>query len=234
MQILRFPFQDFEVLPTEAELAELKKLESPLLQGNVSVTDEPPAEGFTDLPVAVRYSEEEVQAREAAAEIAGREAGFAEGLAQGQGEHAKREEQLLEVLQQASVAMATIQNMYTESLTEMKQAVLTLSGQIAMKLAGKAMRERPDEAISAMVESLIPQLIQQPEIKIYVHPDVADSLQEKIISLSSRLGFAGRVDVVASADLERGDCRVEWPKGDAEMNQAALQQKLDEILNAYR
>ena len=81
-----------------------------------------------------------------------------------------------------------------------------------------------------MLDTLIPNLIEQPSLVIEVHPDMADHLQEKIIRLSSGHGFVGQVKVVASAEVAGGDCKVEWEQGRAVLNQAVLQQKIKDLL----
>ena len=160
----------------------------------------------------------------------GHQEGFLKGLEQGKGEHAEQEAKIAELMQQVTIAVASVQNMYQEATDDFKRAILELSGALAMKIAGRALQEKPDEAVLQMLESLLPNLIEQPALTIEVHPDLADRLQEKIIRLSSAHGFVGQLKVAASAEVAPGDCKVEWDQGKAVLNQAVLQQKVKDLL----
>ena len=220
MQILRFPYASFEVpLPPVVEV--------PVMVETVSIVTE---EEFVDLPTQIVLTQEEMAAREEAAKQAGYQEGLIKGLEQGKGERADLEEKTNELLQQLTIAVASVQNMYQETASEFRRATLELSGAIALKLAGRALQEKPDEAIMQMLESLLPNLIEQPSLVVEVTPELADRLQEKIIRLSSAHGFVGQLKVVASADVAPGDCKVEWEQGKAVLNQAALQQKIKDLL----
>ena len=218
MQILRFPYATFET-----------PLPSPVvaLPTPVEVVVE---EEFVDLPAPVMLNPEEVATREAAAKEEGHQEGFLKGLEQGKGEHAEQEAKIAELMQQVTIAVASVQNMYQEATDDFKRAILELSGALAMKIAGRALQEKPDEAVLQMLESLLPNLIEQPALTIEVHPDLADRLQEKIIRLSSAHGFVGQLKVAASAEVAPGDCKVEWDQGKAVLNQAVLQQKVKDLL----
>lgn len=223
MQILRFPFQTFKTpLQEFVPLLDIKP-----------ANDAPANEGeevFIDLPTHVSLTQEEIAAKEEAARVLGFQDGFTQGMEQGTGEKKERDEKLAELLQQLTIAVASVQNMYQEAASEFKQALVGLSSALAHKIAGRALKEKPDEAILQMLEGLLPNLIAQPELLIEVHPDVADSLQEKIISVSSAQGFTGQLKVVASAEVPLGDCKVEWAQGKAVLNQSTLQQKINDLL----
>lgn len=221
MQILRFPYASFEAPP-----APVVEVPTPPIEPTATILEEE----FVDLPTQLTLTQEEIESREAAAKEIGYQEGLVKGIEQGKGEHAELEQKIEEALQHVTIAIASVQNMYQEAAGEFKRAVLELSGALAMKLAGRALQEKPDEAVLQMLESLLPNLIEQPSLVIEVHPDLADRLQEKIIRLSSVHGFVGQLKVVASAEVAAGDCKVEWEQGKAVLNQAALQQKIKDLL----
>ncbi len=221
MQILRFPYASFEVsLPEIVQVPESATVETPT----------PANEEFVDLPAPRVFTQEEVTAKEEAAKAEGYQEGLAKGLEQVKTEQTERDDRMAELLQQINIAIANVQSIYTETTQEFGQAIAQLSGALALKIAGKALKEKPEEAVLQMLESLIPNLIEQPELTIEVHPELADRLQEKIISLSSAQGFVGQLKVVAAADVAPGDCKVEWGQGRAVLNQAVLQQKVKDLL----
>ena len=221
MQILRFPYTSFEAPP-----APVVSLPTPVEQQPVVILEEE----FIDLPTQLTLTQEEMAAREAIAKEEGYKEGLAKGIEQGRGEQAELEAKIAEVLQHVSISIASVQNMYQEAAGDFKRAVLELSGALSLKIAGRALQEKPDEAVMQMLESLLPNLIEQPSLVIEVHPDLADRLQEKIIRLSSAHGFVGQLKVAASAEVAAGDCKVEWEQGKAVLNQAALQQKIKDLL----
>lgn len=218
MQIVRFPFANFD----RAEEAP-----PPL----AIVPEEPAsAEAFIPLPQQIALTQEELEAKEKAAFEKGFAEGVQQGITEGKGIHAALEAQLAELLQQLNILIASLENPYQEAAESFRTAVKELSGAVAFKLAGRALQEKPEEAVLAMLEGLLPNLIKKPELRIEVHPELVDRLQEKIIRLSSEQSFSGRLDVVASAEVPVGDCRVEWANGKAVLNQAALQEKVKELL----
>lgn len=223
MQILRFPFQTFETPIQEI---------APILS-STAANDAPENEGeeaFVDLPTHISLTQEEIAAKEEAARVLGFQEGFTQATEQAAGEQKERDEKIAELLQQLTIAVASVQNMYQEAAADFKQAIIQLSSALAYKIAGRAMKEKPDDAILQMLEGLLPNLIAQPELLIEVHPDLADGLQEKINSVSSAQGFTGRLKVVASAEVPLGDCKVEWAQGKAVLNQSTLQQKINDLL----
>ena len=221
MQIARFPFVPFEAPPPPV-------MEVP----PSSVAAEAPTaeEAFVDLPTQALLTQEELAARESAARAEGLQEGMAKGLEQGRGERLQLDEKLADSLQHLTIALASVQNMYQEAMQEFRQASYRLSGAVALKIAGKALQEKPDEAIMQMLDSLIPDLVEQPSLVIGVHSEMVDHLQEKIIRLSSERGFAGQLKIEASAEVAQGDCTVVWEQGRAVLNQAALQQKVKDLL----
>lgn len=224
MQISRFSFPSFEA-PLQDAVPTLK-----MPPANDAVTGEEVKETFADLPQQILLTEEEVAIKEEAARVAGFQEGFAQGAEQAAAEQKARDEQIAELLQQLTIAVASVQNMYEEASAEFRKAVVQLSSAVSYKIAGKALKEKPDEAIIQMLEGLLPNLISQPRLVVEVHPELADRLQEKIISVSSAQGFTGQLNVVASADVPLGDCRVEWEQGKAVLNQSVLQQKINDLL----
>lgn len=225
MQIARFPFQSFDAGALAEEAA---RATSAVPQTQPEETS--PEEGFVPLPQQVAMTQEELAQKEAFAHAQGAAEGYAKGLAEGKGEHAALEQQVADQLRQMTIAIASVENMYKEAEGEFREAIKQLSGALALKIAGKALADKPEEAILQTLEQLLPNLIRQPELRIEVHPDLADRLQEKIIRLSSEMAFPGTIAVVASAEVATGDCRVEWASGRAVLNQAVLQQKLRELL----
>lgn len=223
MQIVRFPFESLNAPEPEVEQA------PPPANDSLEAAE---AE-FKDLPETVLYTEEQVAAREGISYAKGVDDGMATGLAQGKGERLAIEQRTAEALESLKMIMVGAEDVYKTSLADAKGELVKLAGAIAVKLAGRALKERPDEAVAQLLESLIPHLIQQPAVKIFVHPDMADSLQEKIISLSSQWNLSGRVSVHPAAELEPGDCKVEWENGSALLDKAALKAKFEAILNEY-
>lgn len=219
MHILRFPFSSLELA---APLVEVLP-EQPRAQTT-------PEENFVDLPTQILLTQEEMAIREETAKADGYTEGFAKGLEQGRGERAQIDEKIVEMLPQLGISIASVQNMYTEAANDFRQAILQLSNAIAFKLAGKALQEKPDEAILQMLDSLVPQLIEQPKLVITVHPDAADHLQEKIIRLSSDHSFTGELKIVSSAEVPVGDCKVEWEQGNAVLSQTKLRDKIKQLL----
>lgn len=247
MQIIRFPFDPLSQNDPIADEAEKSLHPKPANDTEGAPPEEmtegaePGAEGvesvqgaeFIEMPEVIRLTEEDAKAREAAAFEKGKAEGYEAGLAAGKGERLEADQRLADTIEALRMVLVGAEEQFDQSVTGIKRQLLQVSGDIAMKLASRALRERPDEAVLAMLEQVIPHIIQQPAIKIFVHPDMADSLQEKIISLSSGASLAGRCSVHPSAELAPGDCRVEWVNGSAQMDHKALADRLRAIIEEY-
>jgi len=84
--------------------------------------------------------------------------------------------------------------------------------------------------IENMMTELLAQIIDQPRVQIFIHPELIDALQQRLDSIQQGTHFEGRIVLVEDDENEPGDCRIEWQDGGGERNMQDLWLQVDGIV----
>ena len=214
-----FEFRSFNLQDFNAPLAPKKPVLPDFMAEETMVIEEPKAPSF---------SEQELEAARAEA--------YVEGLAKGKEEaqttidYAKnaREEVLALAVNSLAGSLEQALERRKEEQAKTQADMAKLALMMAQKIAGNAMEDMPLAAIQPMVEDCLNMLGSEERVKISLHPDLVEMLQEKLaLSPSSSKQI---VDVVGNPELAVGDCRIEWHGGKAERNTAALWKEMEAVI----
>jgi hypothetical protein len=85
-----------------------------------------------------------------------------------------------------------------------------------------------DAEVRAIIRTVLPALIREPEITIRTHPDTVLLIAQEIVGLDPDL--KQHVKTVPCDDMAPGDLRIAWRNGSAVRNTTALWQQVAEIL----
>ncbi|NDE90226.1 MAG: hypothetical protein EB059_03685 [Alphaproteobacteria bacterium] len=99
---------------------------------------------------------------------------------------------------------------------EKKQA----SGEIALAIARKIIpdfiRKNGVQEITAAVESCVTDMINEPRMVLRISDAQFDDVSREINALTARIGYAGKMIILADSTLTENDCRLEWADGGME------------------
>lgn len=86
------------------------------------------------------------------------------------------------------------------------------------------------QEIEAVIAEVITEMVHEPRLVVRIHESQFDSLNEKINALAVQKAYAGKVVVLADAEIAVGDCRVEWADGGMERNGQAMWAKVEQVV----
>lgn len=197
--------------------------------------EESPLPETVEEPPAPTFSEQEVGTAKGQAREEGFREGLESGLAQLERERALRE--------QATSAAAAALAVQFDALIDRQQRFFDAQGplltQIALaaarRVAGHALRTEPTAEIEAMIERCLKELADEQPLRVAVHADILP-LIEAAYEEKARLRPKDTQRLLFSADSKLGqldDCRIEWPSGMLERNQADSWTRIELALAAF-
>lgn len=85
--------------------------------------------------------------------------------------------------------------------------------------------------IEQLIRHILNQILEEPRVKIQVHPTLTEHLSERLNEISAETHFEGRVHIIADEAIEQGDCRIDWSNGGAERNLDNVMLEIDAIIS---
>jgi len=104
---------------------------------------------------------------------------------------------------------------------------------VARKLCGELMAREPLGEIAALVSDCFAQLVSTPHLVVRINDSLYEAAHERIDRLAKQSGFAGRLVILAEPEVETGDCRIEWADGGVVLERAAIEAKINELVERY-
>lgn len=174
-------------------------------------------------PAEPRFTLAEIEAARAGGVAAGREAALAEVAQQTE----QRIAAAIEALSgEAAQLLAFSQDV--AAATE-RQAVALLRAALH-KLAPALCRKDPLAEIEALLAQCLSEALDEPRLVLRVAESVFDLAQPRLAAIAAANGYAGRLVLLADAQLAEPDCRVEWADGGAERDSQRLVAAIDELI----
>lgn len=155
--------------------------------------------------------------------ISEQEMALAREQAYGQGFIAGKEAALQDIHMQQTDILSHIEKLFAqmgESIwkvhAEQKKAASQLAITIARKIIPAYLQKNGVDEIMAHVESCLAEMINEPRLVLRIHDQHFDFVSEKVNALSLRLGYGGKMIILADSALGPDDCRLEWADGGME------------------
>jgi flagellar assembly protein FliH len=141
---------------------------------------------------------------------AARADGVAEGLAQA---NASIERASSESLR----AIASLMQMMLGRLSEEAQSLRTDAAEVAIaaarSVAGTALDAFGEEAVTDIVGQAVAQLRDVPRLVVRVSPELAETIEARLIGCAREAGFNGEIAVRGDPLAQNGDCTLDWGDG---------------------
>ena len=177
---------------------------------------------------SVALAEHKTQLAEA--ETRGYANGFAAAHAEAQSDTARR---LSAALERVSQELTTITQGLALVEGRLEAEAVEVASAVARKLAPELLQREPLAEITALVSDCLRHLTAAPHVVIRVSEGIYAQAREKLESIASSLGFAGRLVVMAEAGMMNDDCRVEWADGGLVRNRAQMDSVIADTVGRY-
>lgn len=189
--------------------------------GNVKAANQSTAQ-----PKKTRWTDEEIEAIKAEA----RAEGMAEAMSASETKIAEATAASFDTIA-AATSDAIAHLAQTENDLRSEAASLALG--VARKLADVLITLRPEAEIEAVIRECMTHLNREPRLVVRVNNTLADQIESTIQQAAIERGMADKIMIVGDANIETGDCEIEWSDGGVARNRADLDRQATEIINRY-
>jgi flagellar assembly protein FliH len=173
---------------------------------------------------APTHSEEELEAARAQAHAEGHAAGLAEGR---QAAEAEAEQALTAALDRLAAGLATLVAGEARDREARDRETLDLCVGLLRRLFPALARKHGQSEIEQVFRDALERLRDEPRVVVRCADRHLDGLKERVDGLAARLGFEGRVVLLADETMQPGDVRVEWADGGVERDSERLWQDVE-------
>lgn len=86
------------------------------------------------------------------------------------------------------------------------------------------------QEIESMLAGVIGDMLHEPRLVVRIHESQFDTVNTRIHEITTQKAYAGKVVVLADAEVAVGDCRIEWADGGIERNAEATWQDIEKAV----
>lgn len=196
--------------------------------------DAPPAAVEREAPAEATFTQAELQAAEQSAHAAGHEKGVEEGRAAATAElQGSIEMTLAATLDTISGHLADIAGAQADLRQRFEQDAIQVACAIARKTTPRMLQDAATDMIDAVVQEVLPRLLDEPRIAVRVADGVLDSLTERLNERKTQSGFEGEFIIVSDPELEAANCRIEWADGGADVSYDRVWAEIDAVVEEF-
>ncbi|MCZ8209753.1 MAG: hypothetical protein ACK5XZ_14330 [Hyphomonadaceae bacterium] len=137
-------------------------------------------------------------------------AGFAEGQ---QAELVKIERATSESLRAIAHMMQMMLGRLNDEAHSLRQDATEVALAAARSVAHAALDTYGADRVEAIVASAVAHLRDTPRLVVRVSPDLAETIEERLIGCAREAGFTGEIAVRPDPQAQTGDCTLDWGDG---------------------
>lgn len=104
---------------------------------------------------------------------------------------------------------------------------------VGKKLSSELVALEPFAEIAALVTDCFRQLTAVPHVVVRINDGLYESACGELDAIAKRLGFEGRLVVLAEPDIAPGDCRIEWADGGVTRDAAHATATINETVGRF-
>lgn len=180
-------------------------------------------------PPPPTFSESDVEVARSTAQKLGYAEGFEAGIAHA-AEQADAKRQTIDAsLTRLGGLLNGLQHSYQQLLereaTDLSQLILM----IARKVAGEALKNAGDEALTALVQQCLPVILSKPKLAIELNPESFEPTIDRIESILEASGYEGEIQFRANPALGTNDITLDWVSGQASRNVETLWEEIEAL-----
>jgi len=150
---------------------------------------------------------------------AAKEAAYQQGLVEGRAAAAKEvNEQQVTMLQHMEKLLERVSGDVWKVFGQQKQAASDIALTIARKLVPDYVKKHGLQELTSSIEHCVAEMIHEPRLVLRVPDAQFDFMSKEINTIAEKLGYAGKIIVLADNTMGEHDCRLEWADGGMEKN----------------
>ena len=171
-----------------------------------------------------RVADEARRASDRAALERAEQDGFARGVAAGRAEaEAETARRHVEAIERMAFAAADCFAAVDREAEAVEQDAMVFFEALARQLAGRAVADQPLSRIAEAATEAFRHLRGIPHLAVRVHESLVEEVDATLRAIARDRGFEGRVIVIGSEEIARGDARLDWADGGVVADSQALQ-----------
>ncbi len=116
---------------------------------------------------------------------------------------------------------------------QLESEAIEVAAAVARKLAPELVAREPFAEIAALVRECFRHLVSAPHVVLRVNDELHATAREQLEEIARRLGFEGRLVVLAEPEIQLGDCHLEWADGGIIRDRAAVEAAVEEAVARY-
>ena len=105
----------------------------------------------------------------------------------------------------------------------------TLAAVICHKFLPSRYGETATDEIAGLVAALLPRIAEMPKVSVRVAEALVAPLAERLSDVAGTAGFPGVVETIGDAGIAEGDCHIDWLRGGALRDAAALWREVNAL-----
>ena len=138
-------------------------------------------------------------------------------------------EALLTISSQMQLVLSRL-GQESESLRQEAAKLALIS---ARKISGAALQNFPVDTVNELVIEAMSDLRTEPRFSVLCTPELVDVIAERLEKTARDAGFDGAIKVRGDAGLAAADVRLEWASGSIQRSAAAIETKLNQIIERW-
>jgi flagellar assembly protein FliH len=144
---------------------------------------------------------------------------YQKGLVEGRAAAAKDIHQMhVDVLHRMERLISRLADDVWKVYAQQKQTASDIAITIARKLLPDYTKKYGMQEMTAAIESSVAEMINEPRLVLRVSDSQFEYFSKEINAIAGKLGYGGKIIVLAEAELGEHDCRIEWADGGMERN----------------
>jgi flagellar assembly protein FliH len=172
----------------------------------------------------------EIAQRIASAEVRAFRDGYEAGQREAKAESDRRSASALEEI---GIGIKSIAARFSDIATRMETEAVDVAVAVARKLCSALISGEPLGEITALVADCFSHLVATPHLVVRINDSLYEAARERIERLAKQSGFEGRLVILAEPEIATGDCRIEWADGGVVLERAAIEAKINELVERY-
>jgi flagellar assembly protein FliH len=136
-------------------------------------------------------------------------------------------------LEEIGVAISSISTRFSTIEGRMETEAVDVAIAVARKLCSELMAAEPLTEVIALVHDCFKHLVSTPHLVVRVNEQLYDETRERIEKLAKQSGFQGKLVILSEPEIVHGDCKIEWADGGVQLERAAIEAKISELVGRY-
>ncbi|MDB5504602.1 MAG: fliH [Tardiphaga sp.] len=136
-------------------------------------------------------------------------------------------------LEEIGIAISSISTRFSTIEGRMETEAVDVAIAVARKLCSELMAAEPLTEVIALVHDCFKHLVSTPHLVVRVNEQLYDETRERIEKLAKQSGFQGKLVILSEPEIVHGDCKIEWADGGVQLERAAIEAKISELVGRY-